>query len=84
MAGTSGVGGVALVHAVVEHDPVDVVDHLGLVAELDRLTEAALGDRGVEGDRAHSARNGDPVGVWVGVAGGELLERYPPHRGPWS
>jgi len=39
------VGWVALVHAVIEHDPVDVVDDLGLVPELDRLAQAALGDR---------------------------------------
>ena len=39
------VGRVAQVHAVVEHDPVDVVDDLALVAELHRLPEAALRDR---------------------------------------
>jgi hypothetical protein len=30
---------------VVEHDPVGVVDDLGLVAELDRVADAALADR---------------------------------------
>jgi len=46
-----------------EHDPVGVVEDLGLVAELDGSTEAALGDRaGVAVVQAHSAggavRNG--------------------------
>jgi hypothetical protein len=27
---------------VVDHDPILIVDHLGLVTELDRLAEAAL------------------------------------------
>src|SRR6516225_5833855 len=40
-----GVGRVAHLDGVVEHDPVVVVGDLGLVAELDRFTEAALGDR---------------------------------------
>ena len=36
---------IALLDGVVEHDAADVVNELGLVPELDRLTEAALGDR---------------------------------------
>jgi hypothetical protein len=40
-----GVGWVALVHAVVEHDTIVVVEDLTFVAELDRFTEASLGDR---------------------------------------
>ena len=39
------VGRVALVHAVIEHDPPGVVDHLGLVAELHRLPGTAFRDR---------------------------------------
>ena len=39
------VGRVAAFDGVVEHDPVVVVDDLALVAELDRPTEPALGDR---------------------------------------
>jgi hypothetical protein len=39
------VGGVASLHGVVQHDTVVVVGQLGLVAELDRLAEPALGDR---------------------------------------
>src|SRR3954453_12173640 len=50
------VGGVAPLEGVVEHDSVVVVDDLGLVAELDRLAEAALRDRAgvavVQGDPA--------------------------------
>jgi hypothetical protein len=40
-----GVGWVALVHAVVEHDTIVVVEDPTFVAELDRFTEASLGDR---------------------------------------
>jgi hypothetical protein len=40
-----GIGWVALVHAVVEDDTVVVVHDLALVTELNRLTEASLGDR---------------------------------------
>jgi len=39
------VGGVALLDAVVEHDPVVIVDDLGFVAEFDRPAQPALGDR---------------------------------------
>src|SRR5215207_3687014 len=39
------VGGVALLDGVVQDDAVVVVGQLGLVAELDRFAEAALGDR---------------------------------------
>ena len=39
------VGRVALVHVVVEHDPVGVVGDLGLVAELHRFAQPALDDR---------------------------------------
>jgi hypothetical protein len=39
------VGGVAAFDGVVEYDAVVVVDDLGLVAELDRPAQAALGDR---------------------------------------
>ena len=38
---------VAHLDGMVEHDPVVVVADLGLVAEFDRFTQAALGDRGV-------------------------------------
>ncbi len=40
-----GVGRVALFQGVVQHDTVVVVDDLGLVAELNRFAQAALGDR---------------------------------------
>jgi hypothetical protein len=39
------IGWVAGLDGVVEHDAVVVVDDLGLVAELDRLAQPALGDR---------------------------------------
>jgi hypothetical protein len=39
------VGGVAALDGVVEHDAVVVVEDLGVVAELDRPPETALGDR---------------------------------------
>ena len=39
------VGGVAALDGVVEHDAVVVVEDLGLVAELHRPPETALGDR---------------------------------------
>ena len=47
MAGASSgaSAGLPAVHAVVEHDPVDVVDDLGLVPELHRFPEPALRDR---------------------------------------
>jgi len=40
-----GIGRVAHLDGVVEHDPVVVIGDLGLVAELDRLAQTALGDR---------------------------------------
>jgi len=56
------VGRVALLQVVVQHDAVLVVDDLSLVAELDRLTELALGDRaGVRVVQADPA--GRPAGV---------------------
>src|SRR5262245_17694323 len=39
------VGRIALLHSVIHDDAVIVVDYLGLVPELDRAPEAALGDR---------------------------------------
>ena len=39
------IGRIALLHRVIQHDPVVIVDDLGLLPELDRLTEPALGDR---------------------------------------
>jgi transposase len=46
IAGTSpGVGWVADHDGVIHHDPVGVVDDLGLVAELDGVADAALADR---------------------------------------
>ena len=36
------VGRIARPHVVVQHDPLVVVDELGLVAELDRLPESTL------------------------------------------
>jgi hypothetical protein len=36
---------VTLFHVVVQHDAVNVVDNLGLVAELDRPVDTALADR---------------------------------------
>jgi hypothetical protein len=39
------VGRVALFHVVVQREPADVVDDLGLVAELDRTVDTALADR---------------------------------------
>src|SRR5688572_30426782 len=48
------VGRVTAFDGVIEHDPVVVVDDLALVTELDRPTEAALGDRaGVTIVQAH-------------------------------
>src|SRR6202165_332243 len=41
-----GVGRLAHLGGVVEHDPVVVVGDLGLVAEFDRFTERGFGDRG--------------------------------------
>ena len=45
-----GVGGVAALDGVVEHDAIVVVEDLGLVAELDRPPQPALRDRaGIRG-----------------------------------
>ena len=53
---------VALLQVVIEHDAVLVVHDLGLVAELDRLTELAFGDRPgvrvVQADPAGRTRRG--------------------------
>jgi len=53
---------VALLQVVIEHDAVLVVHDLGLVAELDRLTELAFGDRTgvrvVQADPAGRTRRG--------------------------
>lgn len=46
------IGWVALLHSVIQHNPVIVVDDLGLVLKLDRLTEPTLGDRGGHHRRA--------------------------------
>ena len=55
---------VALLQAVIEDDAVLVVHDLGLVAELDRLTELALGDRPgvrvVQADPAGRSGRGGP------------------------
>src|SRR5258705_12747220 len=65
------VGRVADLDGVVEHDTVDVVDDLGLVAELDRLVQPSLDDgAGVGGVQADGA--GGPGGVGAGQAGGGL------------
>ena len=45
VAGVGASAGLPGFDGVVEHDAVVVVHNLGLVAELDRLAEAALGDR---------------------------------------
>ena len=74
-----GVGGVAALDGVVEHDAVVVVDDLGLVAELDRPAEPALGDRA-----GIAVVQADPPGRPVrGGAGQPLagLRGDPPGRG---
>jgi hypothetical protein len=59
---------------VVEHDPVGVVDDLGLVAELDRPADAALADR--PGVRVVQAdQPACPVGHPTGKAGVGLVEQ---------
>ena len=63
-----GVGGVAALNSVVNHDAVDVVHDLGFVAELDRAPEAAFGDRaGV------SVMQADPPGRAVRSDTGQAL-----------
>ena len=68
-----GVGGVALLDGVVQDDAVVVVGHLGLVAELDRLAEAALGDRArvrvVQADPAGGSGWRDPGESLPGLRG---------------
>ena len=39
------IGQIALLDGVIEHDPVDVVDDLGLVPEFDWPAQAAFGNR---------------------------------------
>jgi len=59
---------IALVEGVVQDHSIDVVDDLGLVAELDRATQPLLGDRsGVGIVQAH------PPGGAVGSDPGEAL-----------
>lgn len=57
------IGGITLLHAVVEPDPVVVVSDLGLATKLDRFTHTALGDRTriavVQADSAGSAVRDD-------------------------
>jgi hypothetical protein len=43
------IGRVAFLEVVVEHDAVFVIHDLGFVAEFDRFTKAAFGDRGASG-----------------------------------
>jgi hypothetical protein len=53
------------VDVVIDDDPVGVVGDLGLVAELDRLTEPALDDR----TRVRIVQRHQPAGPWRGLAG---------------
>ena len=73
------VGRVALLDGVVQDDAVLVVDQLGLVAELDRLAQPALGDRAgvgvVQADPPGGARRVSPRPAAAGSArrsGGSL------------
>jgi hypothetical protein len=67
------VGRVTAFDGVVEHDAVLVVDHLGLVAELDRLAQPALGDRAgvtvVQADLPGCPVRGDAAQPLVGLCG---------------
>ena len=67
------VGRIALVHGVVEHHPVGVVEDLGLVAELDRAAQPSLGDRPgvavVQADPAGRAVGDDPGDPLAGLRG---------------
>ena len=62
------VGRIALLHSMIEHDPVDVVDDLGLVPELDRAPQPALGDRAgiriVQADPPRRPVGSDPGHRW--------------------
>ena len=62
------VGRVALLDGVVENDAVFVVGHLGLVAELDRFAQPALGDRPGVG-----VVQADPPGGALGCGPGQPL-----------
>ena len=68
-----GVGWVAPGQRVVEHDPVVVVEDLSLVAELDRLAEAAFRDGAgvavVQADPPGRAVGDDPPDALAGLRG---------------
>ena len=83
-----GIRWVALFQVVVDDDAVVVVDDLGLVAELDRLTELTFGDRSgiriVQADPAGRASRGDARQALPGLFGhapgdvqqfGEVVDR---------
>src|SRR4051794_31941259 len=75
-----GVGRIALIEGVVQDHAVVVVEHLALVAELDRPPEPALGDRAsgrvVQADPPGRAVGRDPGQALAGFRGG------PPGRPP--
>src|SRR5690349_14174292 len=66
-----GVGRVACLDGVVDHDTVVVIGDLGFIAELDRFTQAALGDRTgipvVQADPPGGAVGDLPRHPWPGL-----------------